>query len=327
MNTNNRQRPYTDNLLRIPRGERPTSLTSRREPLNNPAMQEALSVLARQSLQHAAPADRAPSSHTNLGPIPSDDKDGISHVNFGPSSKSQLGQLLSFANTLRFWHPILEVEVPSMQHFWVFLQEGATNKQVFKFGNDKLRAFMRTAGPGNYVPNQYAMLAQAYWFKFQEHSLLGETFANMNVLFDYYLSDARGRRRPVSAGHLVDILKNLKTAIRNNREPDLTQFMDRDVQLEVRGLQFEERVYRNNEILIAGLKRSTKSVAETPAAFSDHAVASAPQAPQAPAPVEAPQAPAEPAAPSAPEAPAAPVAETEIEFAGFVPVPNASFVS
>lgn len=242
------------------RADRPKNQSGhRREPLFNNVFQEKLNVLALQSLQHAAPEDRAPGSKTNLGQIPPDSADGVTHINFGPSAKSQLGQLLSFANPLRFYHPGLDIEIPSMQHLWVFLQEGATNRNIFKLSNDRLRAFMRTAGSGKYIPNQFALIAQAYWYKFQEHQLLGDLFADVNVLFDYYLSDARGRRRPMSASHLVDILKVLKQALRQGLQPDLTPFMDRDVQIELKSLQIYARLDRIDEILNDAIVKHLKA--------------------------------------------------------------------
>lgn len=254
MNTkNNNFSPRRDNNApqeRQERNARRPALEQRRAaaPMNT-AMKDSLAILMRQSMQHASPADRAPWSRTNLGPIPSEHQDGITHVNFGPTAQTQLGQVLSFANPLRFMHPALGVEIPSMQHFWIFLQDGARNLGIFKFTNDKLRAFMRKNGSGKYLPNQYALLAQAYWYKFQEHQLLSELFVDVDALFDYYIIDARGRRRPQSAAHLVDILKYIRATLRNGQRANFVTFLDRDVQLELQDLRGGELAYRVADLL------------------------------------------------------------------------------
>ena len=254
---NNRKSSY-DNR-RSSSNETP-AIERRVTPILNNAMREALQVLTMQSLQHAPAEDRAPRSRTGLGPIPEAGTDGITHVNFGPSAVTELGQVLSFANTLRFYHPVLDLEIPTLQHFWVFLQEGAVDKNIFTLNSDKLRKRQRTNAVAKYLPNQYALLAQAYWFKISEHQLIGDVLVDVNAKFDYYLRDMYNPRRPVSAGHLVDILKTTRQALYDGYEPDFVPFMDLDVQLTFQGLDSSEYAQQTSEVLAHALLANVRAL-------------------------------------------------------------------
>lgn len=220
-----------------------------RQPFHNPAMADSLQALMRQSFAETPPENLAPHAGTRLGPIPSADKDGITYINFSRSARTELGHVLSFDNMLGFDHPVLGLKVPTIQHYWAFVQNGATNARVFSYTTDRLRSFIRQLGKPTYVRHQYALLAQAYWNKFKAYPTLADIFVNCDADLDYVIDSDAGRRRPMSAAYLVDILKQCRAALRSGRELDLVRFMDQDVQLELKSLSRADCAQRVTEIL------------------------------------------------------------------------------
>lgn len=219
-----------------------SSLTSRRNQdrggassLFNPAMVDGLAVLRQQSMAYATPEQLTPRASFQFQSAPQPGDDGVTHVNFSISAKSELGQVLSFDNPLRFFHPGLNLSMPSIYHFWMFLQSGG-NTRAFKTDATKLRSLLPGGSSSKTTPvrNQYALLMQAYWYKLQEHSLLADVLIQYRGKFDYYLDDHRGVRRPQSAPLLVDMMMALRRALANRTTPNLIDFLDQDEQARVK---------------------------------------------------------------------------------------------
>lgn len=241
---------------RLTSGSAAPAPAARRESLLNPAMAEGLSQLMRQSFAEAPPEQLAPHAATRLPPIPSSDKDGVTYINFSASARTELGQILSFDNMLAFDHTLIDVRVPTIQHFWAFIQSGGVNPKIFSFSNDKLRAHIRQQGRPVYQRNQYALLAHAYWLKFMQYPALIDVMVNYTGEFDYFLDRASIRKRPVAAPYLVDIMKQIRSALRRGHDLDLVRFMDRDVQMELRTLTNGQRDARVAEILDKAFKEA-----------------------------------------------------------------------
>lgn len=241
---------------RLTSGSAAPAPAPRRESLLNPAMAEGLSQLMRQSFAEAPPEQLAPHAATRLPPIPSSDKDGVTYINFSSSARTELGQILSFDNMLAFDHTLIDVRVPTIQHFWAFIQSGGVNPKIFSFNSDKLRGHIRQQGRPVYQRNQYALLAHAYWLKFMQYPALIDVMVNYTGEFDYFLDRELNRKRPVAAPYLVDIMKQIRAALRRGHDLDLVRFMDRDVQMELRPLPNAQRDARVAEILDKAFKEA-----------------------------------------------------------------------
>lgn len=251
----NNERNHQNNRPRA-KGQQQQRLTSsdnhKRESiphLHNPAMADGLQALMKQSFAEAPPEQLAPHAHVRLGQIPSSSNDGVTYINFSSAARTELGHLLSFDNMLAFEHPLLGIKVPTIQHYWAFIQSGVENHKIFSFTNEKLRGFQRQLGRPVHVRNQYGLLAAAYWAKFQAYPTLIDVFVQYKEDFDYFLDRENNRRRPMSAPYLVDIMRQIRVALRTGRPLDLARFMDQDVQLEVKTMTPAARTERVLQIL------------------------------------------------------------------------------
>lgn len=154
-------------------------------------------------------------------------RDGVDHINIFESATTDLGRCLSHSNQLRFNHKLYG-GFSNIESFWYYIRSEEHDDRVRKLTGNKLKAFADEMTPRR-VKNFMAIILDANWQRVLQYPELKEAIKENTLPFECYsyLKRQDGiRQRPPHAHWMIPLFEEISKAIKEDREPDLTKFLD-----------------------------------------------------------------------------------------------------
>lgn len=154
-------------------------------------------------------------------------KDGVDHINIWDAAETELGKLLCNNSPLSFVHNILG-KFYSIESFWHYIQSEERDDSIRSMYGPALKNFSRRS-QSRQVKNFRAVIVDAAYQRIKQYPVLAEAMAESTLPFDCYYIDRNAggiRVRPNFFKWLILGFEELRTALKEKREPDLKFIMD-----------------------------------------------------------------------------------------------------
>lgn len=152
--------------------------------------------------------------------------DGIDHVNISTSGKTAIGQFLAHNSDNAVVSPIFG-RFPNVRALWMWLLSPDRDDRYRTRGHNGSRG---QNGPRRQVPNFRAIILSTDWNKLKQYPAAAEALRTSTMPLDTYFYDTESTinmpRRPTTFYWLVSGWEELRRALREEREPDLTPWLD-----------------------------------------------------------------------------------------------------
>jgi hypothetical protein len=152
--------------------------------------------------------------------------DGEDHINIWAGATTELGKILDHNGPLPLNHSYFN-NFDSMTAFWYYIRS--------KERDDRIRAMRPTAAYRfgksltlTRVSNFKAIIGDSNWQRIKANKSLTEMIKKSTLPFDCYfvLRDTGMRRRPSFFGWLLWSFEEIRSAIKEGREPDFSSLLD-----------------------------------------------------------------------------------------------------
>ncbi len=174
--------------------------------------------------------NRTRSFDGNLPHIETIGQEGVDHINVNRDSKTNLGKLLSTSSGLRF--TLFGTRFNSIEHMMLFYRTHASQGSVPSLDKSAFMAWRNAVRAYPNFQNIYVLVCLSYVaiFKDPENAALLEAMNANPVPLDSYSTQEDGKRnRHVTSSTLVRAIYEAHSAVKDDREPNLTVFMFRDL--------------------------------------------------------------------------------------------------
>lgn len=161
-------------------------------------------------------------------PYPSADtwiEDGLDHINIYERSKLDLGKALAHGNKLGFNHSIFG-SFGNIEAFWHYIQSNERDDRIRQMKGETLKDFARQLTRSK-VTNFRAIIIDANYQRIKQYKELVNAMIESELPFDcYYYNQSDIRQRHQYSIWLIQGFEEIRKALKENREPDLTRFLD-----------------------------------------------------------------------------------------------------
>ena len=155
-------------------------------------------------------------------------KDGVDHINIWDHAETDLGKILAHGTTVPFSHSVFG-RFKTVEAFWHYISSEEHDDRIRTMRGRTLYEFSKKMTK-MHVPNFCAIIIDANWQKIQKYPDVVEAIRQSELPFDCYYRNKRGTGYPLRAPYsawLVEGFEEIRRAIKENREPNLTRFKDR----------------------------------------------------------------------------------------------------
>lgn len=151
-------------------------------------------------------------------------QEGIDHINLNRQSKTALGYLLSTSSSLNF--KVLGHKYSSINNLIGFYRSYCTDDSLKEGETNQNQPFMVSRdGTSLRFNNIYALVCFGYWSIFKTQKTLFDAVEDNKLPFDSYIEQNNKRIRHQSTGILINAIKEAHLAVKENRDPDISQFV------------------------------------------------------------------------------------------------------
>lgn len=167
--------------------------------------------------------------------------DGVDHINIGdPSGVTELGQWLAHNTETPFKHHLLG-QFDSVESLWHWVKSESRSDAYRKLYGKKLRTALNNdqlmkadLEKRGMVKNFRAIVCDANWMKICQYPALKQALGESDLPLDmYYVVNGSERNRPVFATWVVHGFEEIRSAIKEEREPDFKWALDKQDQPDV----------------------------------------------------------------------------------------------
>jgi hypothetical protein len=152
-------------------------------------------------------------------------EDGIDHINIYSKAGTELGKFLSNNTKTPFRHRIFG-KFKCVDGFWWYITSVERDDYIRGLDGYQLQNFKRKLTLRN-VKNFKAMVIDTIWQKIKQHQSYAKLLKESDLPLDCYsINDYGVLHRPTYYRWLLSGLEELRTALKENREPDLTFLLD-----------------------------------------------------------------------------------------------------
>lgn len=153
-------------------------------------------------------------------------EDGVDHICVSPYAKTELGKALANEVPLDVRHKIFG-KFRSITGFWYYIKSKERDDRCRKLVGKGLKDFTRNLTLSE-VKNFRAIILDTCWMKIQQYPAIREELAKSTLPFECYFEDRSThlRQRPNYFAWFLVGLDELRAAVQENREPNLTKFLD-----------------------------------------------------------------------------------------------------
>lgn len=161
-------------------------------------------------------------------PYPSADtwiEDGLDHINIYERSTVELGQALAHGNKLGFNHSIFG-SFGNIEAFWHYIQSNERDDRIRQMKNETLKDFAKQLTRSK-VTNFRAIIIDANYQRIKQYKEIVAEMIQSELPFDcYYYNQSDIRQRHQYSIWLIQGFEEIRKALKENREPDLSRFLD-----------------------------------------------------------------------------------------------------
>lgn len=161
-------------------------------------------------------------------PYPSADawiEDGLDHINVYERSNVDLGKALAHGNKLGFNHSIFG-SFGNIEAFWHYIQSNERDDRIRQMKGETLKDFAKQLTRSK-VTNFRAIIIDANYQRIKQYKELLNAMIESTLPFDcYYYNQSDIRQRHQYSIWLIQGFEEIRKALKENREPDLSRFLD-----------------------------------------------------------------------------------------------------
>lgn len=161
--------------------------------------------------------------------------DGVDHINMSMFSKTDLGYALAMETCYRFEHPVFGPFF-SVRGFSHWLKSGNFDDTYRRLSERSVAQYYRDNRDNQraYVDNFFYMLAVATYEKIKTYPTLVEDLKNSTLPFEMYRESRLDNRHPeygsvrerdVHANWYIPLMNNVRAALKDGIEPDLSYLL------------------------------------------------------------------------------------------------------
>lgn len=182
----------------------------------------------REQLETVRPAVKvtAPSLPPNVNAI---GEDGVEHINIFRQGKTEIGRMLDFDHVQTFEHPQLG-SFRSMYSLWYFLKAKITDDRLRKMVASETRRHVHEhcGGLRKEVPNFRGVVMHSAYLRIKANKKLTALMVNSSLPFDCYRTMPSGIRERLDMAYWVaSAYEEIRTALKEKREPDFSPYLDK----------------------------------------------------------------------------------------------------
>ncbi len=168
--------------------------------------------------------------------------DGIDHINIYVFGKTELGRKLALETNARFVHPIIG-PFNCLTGFWSYVKsKSRRNTYRIKDARTCLHIVNKYNDSLPVVPNFKAIIVSGVYYRIMSDPELVEMVKESTLPFEIYYVKTRDEINPRTnkkvtyeikvqhkyASWMIAAYEEVRNAIKEDREPDLSKFVDRD---------------------------------------------------------------------------------------------------
>lgn len=154
-------------------------------------------------------------------------KDGVDHINIWEKGNTELGKVLSPSVTIPFNHGLFG-HFETMEGFWHYIHSAERDDRIRNMSGTSLKNFARKLSPTR-VKHFKALIIDANYQKIKKYKQVVESLKESSLPFDaYYTNNVGLRIRHNYSVWLCAGFEEIRKALKEDRDPDLSSFMDND---------------------------------------------------------------------------------------------------
>jgi hypothetical protein len=152
--------------------------------------------------------------------------DGEDHINISLFGKTELGNLLSNEVSLDVKHNIFG-RFRSVTSFWYYIKSKERDDRCRTLIGKHIKEFSKELTLDE-VKNFRAIILDTVYQKINQYPAIKEAVKDSTLRFECYFEDINSglRQRPKYFTWFLDGMEELRTAVKENREPMLSRFLD-----------------------------------------------------------------------------------------------------
>ena len=158
-------------------------------------------------------------------------KEGEDHINIAHESNLKLGQLLDLDFSRQFEHPVLG-QFRSLNSLWFFLRAKAPSDKLRGMRGKEMKDFARfhCGGVSPTMPRHFkALIVHSAWVRVKQSKDIENMLLASELPFDLYHTGPVMRVRPDYGIWMARGYEEIRKALKEGREPDLSSFCDRKI--------------------------------------------------------------------------------------------------
>lgn len=157
--------------------------------------------------------------------------EGVDHINISIQSGERIGKLLdpAYLKSINYHHV---GKFSSVLSLWHWVRSTDLDDNYRRMSGNELKAYAESNGSfGNYVPNFKAIIGKATWLKVKAYPHIIREIKELPdglKLLSYHVVKSSNLRICTNyAAIIIDIAKEIITAVKENREPDFSKMVDK----------------------------------------------------------------------------------------------------
>lgn len=157
-------------------------------------------------------------------------RDGEDHINVGRYGHTRIGKDLDFETAANFNHDVLG-SFRSINSLWYFLKANVNDDRIRRMTLSEVRGFIynECGGVRKIVPNFFGVILHSIYLRIKADKGLFNEVVRSKKPFDMYRELPSGLRERLEIAYwLVPGLEKVREALRNDVEPDLSDYLDSD---------------------------------------------------------------------------------------------------
>jgi hypothetical protein len=154
-------------------------------------------------------------------------EDGVDHINVWSDAKTDMGAVLNHSGPLPLNHSVFGY-FDNMTAFWFYIQSEERDDRIRGMNPAAAHRFGKLM-KSQRVTNFRAIIADSNWQRIKSKPILMKLIEQSDLPFDAYRTNVKTgmRMRPPFFGWLLWSYEEIRTAIKEKREPDFTPLLDR----------------------------------------------------------------------------------------------------
>lgn len=151
--------------------------------------------------------------------------DGIDHINIGRDAETEFGKLLQNESAIPLRHSIFGT-FSNVMCFWYYIQSVERDDRIRKLTGHGLNRYIKRLTPDR-IRNFRAIILDACYQRIYQTDELYNEMMESSLPFDCYVVNESGIRIRNEYAHWLSTgMEEIRSALRDNKEPDFSRFKD-----------------------------------------------------------------------------------------------------